>query len=83
MRYFQKFIPFPAIMFCGNPHVIVQAKTLIAVTRIPSSAVTLLLKFFYNILGEYLQTGHHNFPDARERDTNSNRQNDFDLLLIK
>ena len=69
MRYFQKVIPFLAILFFYNQEVTAQDKSMNPVTKNASPEVRALLNFFCDISGEYLLTGQHNFPDVKERNT--------------
>jgi mannan endo-1,4-beta-mannosidase len=69
MRYFQKALPFLVILFFCNRQVSAQEKIINPVTKNASPEVRALLKFFYNISGEYLLTGQHNFPNVKGKNT--------------
>ena len=71
MRYFKKVIPFVIIIFFCNRQGSAQERerAINPVTKNASSEVRALLKFFYNISGEYLLTGQHNFPNVMGRNT--------------
>ena len=69
MRYFSKFILVLVIVLFWNQHGIARDKTHDPVTKCASPEVRALLKLFYDISGEYLLAGHHNFPNVKERNT--------------
>jgi len=69
MRYFQKAIPFLILIFFCNQQGSAQEKVMKPVTKNASPEVRALLKFFYDISGEYLLTGQHNFPNVKGRNT--------------
>lgn len=69
MRYFKKTIAFLIIIFFCNRKGIAQERVMNPVTKNASPEVRALLKFFYDISGEYLLTGQHNYPNVMGRNT--------------
>jgi mannan endo-1,4-beta-mannosidase len=69
MRAFKKIIPFLIILFFHSLDITAQEKVINPVTKNASPEARALLKFFYDISGEYLLTGQHNFPNVKGRNT--------------
>ncbi|MCW3117684.1 MAG: Mannan endo,4-beta-mannosidase, partial [Chitinophagaceae bacterium] len=70
MKACHKMILFSAIvLFLHSTRVTGQEKAMNPVTKNASAEARALLKFFYSISGQYILTGQHNFPNARNRNT--------------